>query len=105
MARQTNYNRGYYAESKAVKELEAEGFVAVRTAGSHSPWDVIGIKEDEVRLVQVKRCKEPGDAAAIIKKAISELASIEIPVAAFQEVWTWVDSVGFTKRAVPWRGQ
>ena len=105
MARQTNYNRGYYAESKAVKELEAEGFVAVRSAGSHSPWDVVGVKDDEVRLVQVKRCKEPGDAAAIIKAALPELAKIETAVCVFQELWIWCDGQGFTKRAVPWRGQ
>lgn len=38
MVKQTNYSRGYYAESRAVKALEAEGFIAVRTAGSHGPW-------------------------------------------------------------------
>ena len=105
MARQTNYARGYKVELKIVKELEAEGFIAIRTAGSHSPWDVIGIKGDEVRLVQGKRCKEPGDTAAIIKKAVSELEKIETAICVFQELWIWVDSIGFTKRAVPWRGQ
>lgn len=41
-----NYLRGRSREYKIKQELEKEGYVlVVRTAGSHSPVDIIGIKE------------------------------------------------------------
>ena len=36
-----NYRRGYLAERKAVKLLELAGYTVARTAGSHSPFDVV----------------------------------------------------------------
>jgi hypothetical protein len=40
------YQRGYNRERKIKQELEGEGYaLVVRTAGSHSPVDVIAIKE------------------------------------------------------------
>lgn len=104
MGNKSDYMALYRARHRATNELTVSGYIVVRISGDY-PWSLLAVKEDEVRLVQVKRCKEMGDAAAIIKKAISELAELKVPVSAFQEVWTWVDGVGFTKRAVPWRGQ
>lgn len=104
MGNKSDYMALYRARHRATNELTASGFIVVRISGDY-PWSLLAVKEDEVRLVQVKRCKEPGDANAIIKKAISELIGVKVPVSAFQSVWIWVDQIGFTKREVPWRGQ
>ena len=42
-----NYLRGVRFEREVMKIFEKEGFVVMRTAGSHSPFDVILVKETE----------------------------------------------------------
>lgn len=49
-----NYVKGVRFERQIVKELELNGYFAVRTAGSHSCIDVIGVKHGEVLLIQAK---------------------------------------------------
>lgn len=51
-----NYIKGRRKEYKYVKLLRDKGFIAQRTAGSHSPFDVIGINPEtrEIRLIQCK---------------------------------------------------
>ncbi len=52
-----NYERGRRKEYKVTYRLKKEGFdIAQRTAGSHSPIDVIGIdlKNKVIRLIQAK---------------------------------------------------
>ena len=54
----TNYSRGRYYEYKAKKELEAQGYTILRSAGSHGPWDLTAFKDEEpVRCVQIKYTK------------------------------------------------
>jgi len=49
------YLKGRRKEYKVCKQLREEGFEIVqRTAGSHSPIDIIAIKRDLILLVQVK---------------------------------------------------
>ena len=50
----TNYTRGAAFERKVAKDLEGYGYVAVRSAGSHSPADVIALKHGAVLCVQCK---------------------------------------------------
>ena len=53
----TNYKRGRKREYKVCKQLREDGYTIVqRTAGSHSPIDVIAIDRDNkiITLVQVK---------------------------------------------------
>ena len=54
---ETNYKRGRRKEYKICKELKKEGFdIVQRTAGSHSPIDIIAINSERMMiwLVQVK---------------------------------------------------
>ena len=53
----TPYKKGRKKEYKICKELREEGFVIVqRTAGSHSPVDIIAIDKDKklIKLIQAK---------------------------------------------------
>jgi len=53
-----NYNRGRQFEYRVKKDLENKGYLVVRSAGSKSPFDLIGISSpsnaDVVLLVQCK---------------------------------------------------
>ena len=74
-----NYRRGYLAERRAAKVLERAGYVVARTAGSHSPFDVVAVNANGVRLIQVKRVKEGGIAAAL-EAAILGLPGLAVSV-------------------------
>ena len=43
-----NYLRGVRLEREVQKIFRDAGWTAIRTAGSHSPWDVILVKTGEV---------------------------------------------------------
>jgi len=53
----TNYHKGRYYEYKVKKQLEQQGYYVVRSAGSHTLFDLIAInpKTSEVLLIQVKK--------------------------------------------------
>jgi len=50
----TNYQRGAAFERKVAKDLEGYGYVTVRSAGSHSPADVIAMHYGYIACVQCK---------------------------------------------------
>lgn len=50
----TNYTRGAAFERKVAKDLEGYGYVTVRSAGSHSPADVIAMHYGIIVAVQCK---------------------------------------------------
>lgn len=51
-----NYQKGRNKEYKIVNSLKSKGYLAQRTAGSHSPIDVLGINVvgKEIYLIQAK---------------------------------------------------
>ncbi len=51
-----NYVKGRKKEYKVVNEAKAQGCIALRSAGSHSPIDVIVVDIDNkhIRLIQCK---------------------------------------------------
>lgn len=51
-----NYRKGYLKELRIVNNARAEGCIALRSAGSHSPIDVVIIdsKRRIIKLVQSK---------------------------------------------------
>lgn len=56
------YNKGARIERELVKRYKKEGSpFAVRTAGSHSVFDVIAFKGNELHLIQSKTKKEKLD--------------------------------------------
>lgn len=59
-----NYQKGRRKEYKICDELKKKGFdIVQRTAGSHSPFDVIAIKllTREIKLIQSKPDNYKGD--------------------------------------------
>ena len=51
----TNYKRGADFERRAQKFLERIGYAVVRSAGSHSPADLVAMRHGEMVCVQCKR--------------------------------------------------
>lgn len=51
----TNYQRGASFERRVKALLEGEGFAVVRSAGSHSPADLVAMRNGELVIVQCKR--------------------------------------------------
>lgn len=85
-----NYRRGRAYEYRVVKMLEATGFTATRTAGSHGCFDVMAFNGQQLRLIQVK-C---GDAT--MSPAEREtFRSLHVPPQATREIWH------FRKRGQP----
>lgn len=89
-----NYRRGYLAERKAVKLLELAGYTVARTAGSHSPFDVVAVGPNGVRLIQVKRVKE-GSFTAMLETAREEIRQVPKVQGVSREVWIWLDGKGW----------
>ena len=51
----TNYQRGASFERRVKAILEREGFAVVRSAGSHSPADLVAMRGGELAIIQCKR--------------------------------------------------
>lgn len=48
------YKSGARKEYRVKKYLESQGFKVIRSAGSHGVWDLVGIKDGRIVLIQVK---------------------------------------------------
>lgn len=89
----TNYSRGYEIERKIVNDQRNNGCVAFRSAGSHSPIDVVYIDKFGVHLLQVKRVKKYHHG--MFKKEIRELEAVQVPQNCFKELRVWEDNYGW----------
>lgn len=68
------YRKGYYAERKLIKEMYDRGAVyCTRSAGSHTPIDVIAVFKNEILAFQVKNSKKN----TLTKKELKELKYIK----------------------------
>lgn len=56
------YNKGRRNEYRLMRLLETAGYICLRTAGSHSPFDVVGVGPAGVILAQCKTNKWPTPA-------------------------------------------
>jgi Holliday junction resolvase len=97
----SNYRRGYQTEQRIVAEFSENGFYAMRSPSSKGKFDVIGIKEDGVYLIQAKRTKGkiyPSSYKKEIEKIEEWITTLpHIPDWLHIEFWIWVDHQGFTK--------
>jgi len=50
----TNYQRGTAKEQRIVNNFKKLGYIALRSAGSHSPIDVVAISEKEKKIFLVQ---------------------------------------------------
>ena len=48
------YAKGARYERKAKRILEKAGYLVIRSAASKGPFDIVAIKKNDVRLIQVK---------------------------------------------------
>ena len=66
----SQYTRGRSREYRTMALLEAAGYDAYRMAGSHGAFDVIGVGDTGIVLVQVKLGEVPGPSErALIRLA------------------------------------
>lgn len=64
----TNYERGRNFEYQRMRHYKSLGYTVVRSAGSHSPIDLVAIHpEDSVILIQCKRVKTQSQADRMLK--------------------------------------
>jgi len=96
----TNYRRGAETERRIVEILEAAGYWAYRTAGSHGPWDVMAVGPSSVRLIQAKRSKKDSGWQADYERAVEQMRELPKIQNVSYEVWVWVDRKGFIRKGV-----
>ena len=73
-----NYVSGRRFEYTIKKALEKLGWIAIRSAGSHSPFDIIAIKEDKILLLQLKKYKGGHMPQAQYYKEMKKLFGLNI---------------------------
>jgi hypothetical protein len=69
MSPNSNYLAGVRFERKIMHELNREGYTALRTAGSHGDFDVIGVPRNPdwpVLFVQCKRTEDGNKAKKLL---------------------------------------
>ena len=81
------YATGYRAEREAFKMLEQDGYIAFRSAGSHGPFDIIGIGSVDIRLIQLKVISF--NEKRIFKKTRQEIKSLVCPFSCKKELWVY----------------
>jgi Holliday junction resolvase len=84
----TRYGAGAAAERRAVRDLEAAGYLVVRAAGSLGPLDLVAIGPCGVRAVQVKR-DSPGRPLrpSELEAVREELRALPRPPGVAYELW------------------
>ena len=99
----TNYQRGVIIERRAQAELEALGYLVIRSAGSKGPVDLVAIPtgtlvalgDSEIRVIQCKRTS--GRVGSGSRAALRELAMLRLPANTSAELWQWCDGRGWAR--------
>ncbi|MBT9252190.1 MAG: hypothetical protein KM296_00545 [Brockia lithotrophica] len=74
-----HYRKGRNAEYAVKRKLEKEGYIVIRSAGSHSPADLIAVNEEKIVFVQVKSTNNPSQIRQMFMQAKKELSSLPSP--------------------------
>lgn len=85
--RRNLYQIGYRAEAKAKDILKDWGYIPFRTAGSHGPFDLIGINAAQCIGVQVKVC--PFKKLPTFNNEKKFLGELRVPANFKKELWVW----------------
>ena len=83
MSPNRSYRSGIRLEYLAAKELREAGYLVIRSAGSHSPFDLVCIRKDGIRLIQVKG----GELTPGVMRALSAEMDTLRPRGAMTELW------------------
>lgn len=74
-----NYKKGRALEYECKKVLEGMGYFCIRSAGSHSPADIVAAKRGQILLVQVqKQSHLPREKERSLKVACKQAGAIGI---------------------------
>lgn len=65
-----SYKKGVRNEYRSMRLLESVGYFCIRSAGSHSPFDIVGISRGGIALVQCKSGAWPTPAELETIRAI-----------------------------------
>lgn len=85
MSRASAKRKGTRNEYKCMRQLESEGYACTRSAASLGVWDIIAIRKDSVRLIQVKTNRRPGTVE------MEAMRSFECPPSCSRELWVYKD--------------
>lgn len=77
--------KGAYYEHKAIKALEACGYITCRAGGSLGAFDVIAIGPNDIRCVQIKG----GDHPYLRPIEREAIAGIRVPTQCTKELWKY----------------
>jgi len=84
-----NYLKGRRAEYKTIETLKNEGYICLRTAGSHGHYDVVAWDDYDVYFIQVKIDCLPSS------KEIEKITNSPFPKVrnCHREIWVWTTRV------------
>ena len=96
----TNYSRGRDTEYLARDLLILHGYQVVRSAGSHTPIDLVAWQDGgHPLLIQVKRNTKHQDKTLVVErtysKVITELREMPRPMRSDIELWVWAPLKGW----------
>lgn len=98
-----NYQRGYQIEYKILKQFKEEGIYGQRSHASKGMFDVIGVDQRGVFLIQAKRTKKKKVTPSMYRDEIASIQqfvrSLPFPVPKFVkfQFWIWLDRQGWIK--------
>lgn len=69
----SNYRRRADFERRVYRYFEQRGYFVIRSAGSHSPIDLVALRWGEVKLIQ---CKIDGVLSRVERAQLQELARL-----------------------------
>ena len=73
-----NYVSGRRFEYTIKKELQDQGWIAIRSAGSHSPFDIVAIKGNKILLLQLKKYQGGKMPFSEYRKEMRKLFELDI---------------------------
>ena len=86
--RMNGYRKGAAAEYRAMRLLEAAGYVVMRAAGSHGPFDLAAFGPHDVKVISVKA---GGKYCSAVEREQLQLAVV--PPNCSKEIWRFKDRV------------
>ena len=95
-----NYIKGYNKELKAKHELEAEGYIVIRSAGSHGACDLVAIDINFIRLIQLKSTVKHGASMTQYRDDVRKLTELLTPLNVRKEIWLWRARKGWDKHNI-----
>lgn len=91
-----NYLRGYKVERNVVNTARDNGWLAIRSAGSHSVGDVFLFGLSTNFIIQLKRSKKiPSQGYKEYLKDIETLKKIRVPPNTIKQLWCYIDRIGW----------